>query len=76
MKKIGVVGTRRRDNPSAYKIVEEKFFETIRQLSRRMGQLQRTEAIGQLADGIVHDFNNILTAIVGNAQSSSGFTAL
>ena len=27
MKKIGVVGTRRRDNPSAYKIVEEKFFE-------------------------------------------------
>ena len=27
MKKIGVVGTRRRDTPAAYKIVEEKFFE-------------------------------------------------
>ena len=27
MKKIAVVGTRRRDTPSAYKLVEEKFFE-------------------------------------------------
>jgi hypothetical protein len=27
MKKIGVVGTRRRDTPSAYRVVEDKFFE-------------------------------------------------
>jgi len=27
MKKIGIVGTRRRDTPKAYKVVEEKFFE-------------------------------------------------
>ncbi len=27
MKKIGIVGTRRRDTPAAYKVVEKKFFE-------------------------------------------------
>lgn len=27
MKHIGIIGTRRRDNPSAFKLVEEKFLE-------------------------------------------------
>ena len=31
MKKIGIVGTRRRDNPSAYNLVEEKFFEIYKE---------------------------------------------
>ncbi len=29
---------------------------------------QRMEALGVLSGGIVHDFNNILTAIIGNAE--------
>jgi GAF domain-containing protein len=46
----------------------ERAYESLKRAQDRLIQTEKLRAVGEMAGGVVHDFNNILTSILGRVQ--------
>ena len=63
---LGLAGVRGLGEPAVLVSLADSHEET--QLKRQVAQATKMQAVGQLAGGVAHDFNNVLTAVIGTCD--------